>query len=58
MTEQFRQQEQERAMLAMVPDWMTPADRHMMDMDGFRPVKWDQFGDVVRLSDDRESAIF
>jgi hypothetical protein len=45
MAEQIRQQE--KAMLAMVPDWMSKADRHMMDIQGLQPVKWDQFCDMV-----------
>jgi hypothetical protein len=57
IAEQIRQQEQEKAMLAMIPDWISKGDQHMMDIPGMRPVKWDQFCDVVRLSDDREFAV-
>jgi hypothetical protein len=57
MFEQFRQQERDGAMLAMIPDWMSQAGRHMMNMDGLQPVKWAQFSNVVRLSDDREFGI-
>jgi hypothetical protein len=56
MVEQIREQ-QEREMLAMIPDWMSMADLHMIDVEGMCPVKWDQFCDVVRACDDRQFAI-
>jgi hypothetical protein len=57
MMEQFRQQDQERAMLPMNPDWMSEAVRHMMDVEGLKPVQWNQFFDLVRLSDHRGFSI-
>jgi hypothetical protein len=57
MAEQIRQQQQEKAMLAMIPERMSAADQYMIDIPGMQPVEWKTFCGVVRLSDDREFAI-
>jgi hypothetical protein len=57
MAEQIQQQEQEKAMRAMIPDRMSVAGQHMMDIPGMRPVEWKYFGDVGRLRGDRVFAI-
>jgi hypothetical protein len=57
MAEQIRQQQQEKLMRELIPDWMTPADRHILDIAGLHPLPWKTFSDAIRIGDEKEFAI-
>jgi hypothetical protein len=44
-------------MAAIVPDWMSKSDQHMMDIEVEQPIPWQHFCDRVRLSNDRVLAV-
>jgi hypothetical protein len=49
----LRIQRKEREMEAMIPEWMSKADRYMLDIDGKTPVPWEMFCDTASWSEDR-----
>jgi hypothetical protein len=38
---------------ALIPDWMSKADQHRLNIESLEPVPWEHFCDNVRLSEQR-----
>jgi hypothetical protein len=47
----------EAQMEAVIPEWMSKADRNMLDIEGKTPIKWEMFCDRVSCNEDHTFAV-